>query len=367
MGSVNPILASIRSLAEPATWQRAVALADAGLPALTGQLTPNEIGRVYFVGCGTSYCAGQVGRHFVEQLAQIPAQAVQAHEFAAYAEPAILGRDTLVVAVSTSGDDEAAANALGRARGSGSRTLAVTAAADSLVTRVAEATVLTGGEGDTPPTKTSSYVQSLVTLWMLAHYLAEPRGLSDPARVAARRGEVEKASAAAREYLAGAEAPIFALARRYAGASAVFVVGSGPNVGTAQEGALKVVEMSKLFADGRALGDFAHGRFGVVDPSTPFLVVAPRGNASKKVLDFLSAAARVKAPTIVLADEASAGINDLATHVVELPKGVSELASPLVAIIPLYLFAYQLALERGWDPASRRYDFCPQKMRYRAK
>jgi fructoselysine-6-P-deglycase FrlB-like protein len=145
----------------------------------------------------------------------------------------------------------------------------------------------------------------------------------------------------------------------------VFVVGSGPNAGTAQEGALKVVEMSKLFADARELEDFAHGRFRVVDGSTPFLVVAPRGNASGKVLDFLTATSQVKAPTIVLTDEVSAGIRDLATHVVELPGGLTEVASPFLTIIPLYLFAYQLAFERGWDPMSRRYEgFFPQKMRY---
>ena len=205
MSSVSPILTSIRTLADPAIWERSVALADAGLPTLTGRIRPNEISRIYFVGCGTSYYAGQVARYFVEQLAQIPAQAVQAYEFAAYAEPAILGRDTLVVAVSQSGDTEAAANALGRARGAGSRTLAVTATAGSLVTQVAEATVLTGGEADTPPAKTSSYVQSLVSLWMLAHYLAEPRGLSDPDRVAARRGEIAKAAAAAKTFLADGE------------------------------------------------------------------------------------------------------------------------------------------------------------------
>ena len=367
MSSVNPILTSIRTLADPATWEKAVALADECLPALTGQLRPDEIGRVYLVGCGTSYYAGQVGRYFVERLAQIPAQAVQAYEFAAYAEPALLGRGTLAVAISTSGDTEAAANALVRARDSGARTLAVTATAGSLVTQVAEATVLTGGEGDTPPAKTSSYVQSLITLWMLAQHLAEPKGLGDPARVAARRGEIETAAVAASRYMAGAETAMFGLARRYASASAVFVVGSGPNVGTAQEGALKVVEMSKLFADARELEDFAHGRFRVVDPSTLFVVLAPGGRASNKVLDFLTATAHVKAPTIVVTDEPSSAIKGLATHVVEVPRGVSELASPLVTIIPLYLFAYQLAFERGWDPMSRRYeDFYPQKMRYAA-
>jgi glucosamine--fructose-6-phosphate aminotransferase (isomerizing) len=187
MTSVNPILTSIRTLAEPSTWERSVALADDLLPKFMRQVKPNEISRVYFVGCGTSFYAGQVGRYFVEQVARVPGQAVQAYEFAAYAEPTLLGRDTLVVAVSTSGDTEAAANALGRARDAGARTLAVTATAGSLVTRVAESTVLTGGERDTPPAKTSSYVQSLVSLWMLAHYLAEPRGLSDPTASMTRR------------------------------------------------------------------------------------------------------------------------------------------------------------------------------------
>lgn len=369
MSAVNPILTSIRSLADQATWDAPIALADASLPGFIRQLGGKGVSHVYFVGCGTSFYAGQVGRYFVEQLAHLPAQAVQAYEFAAHAEPAILGPDTLVVAVSQSGDTEAAVAALDLARSSGARTLAVTAIAGSAVTRVSDATVLTGGEGDTPPAKTSSYVQSLVALWMLAHHLAEQRREPGTARGAdrgvERRREVQLAATAARDYLAAAEAPIFALAHQYASAAAVFAVGSGPNVGTAQEGALKVVEMSKLFADARELEDFAHGRFRVVDGSTLFLIVAPQGKASGKALDFLSATAHVKAPTIVFTDEASPGVRGLATHVVQLPRGLSELASPLLTIIPLYLFAYQLAFERGWDPMSRRYEnFYPQKMRY---
>jgi fructoselysine-6-P-deglycase FrlB-like protein len=156
-----------------------------------------------------------------------------------------------------------------------------------------------------------------------------------------------------------------ALAQHFAGATKVFVLGTGPNAGTVEEASLKVIEMAKIFSEAQELEDFLHGRFREVDQVNPMLFVAPNGRASERILDFLSATNHVGAPSVVLTDQVTPGIERLATHVLRIPGGVPEYVTPLVYIVPLHLFAYHLALIRGFDPAARRYNFVPQKMRYR--
>jgi glucosamine 6-phosphate synthetase-like amidotransferase/phosphosugar isomerase protein len=95
--------------------------------------------------------------------------------------------------------------------------------------------------------------------------------------------------------------------------------------------------------------------------------VAPKGAASGRVLDFLTVMDHIQAPAVVLTDEVSEGIRELAAHVIQMPGGVDELMTPLLYIIPLHLFGYELALARGYDPNARRYNIVPQKVRYGEK
>lgn len=365
MSAVHPIVANIQSLADAATWERTLALADQAIPAWLARLSHERLERVYLFGCGTSYYAAQVGKYYVEHLAHIPAEAVQAFAFATYAEPALLGPRTLGVAVSTSGESEAVCDALARARSAGSPTLAVTAHSESSIARAADAVALTGGEDDRVPCKTKSYVQSLVTTSLLAVYLAEARGRGGVELVANWRREVSRAAEGARRFLDDGQRQIEELASRFAAAPNVFVLGAGPNAGTAEEGALKIIEMAKMYSEARELEDFLHGRLREVDQSTPLFLIAPPGRATRRVLDFLTVTDHVRAPSVVLTSDVTPGIQRLATHVIRLPNGLAEIATPLLYVVPLHLFAYHVAVKRGWDPLSRRYDdILPQKMRY---
>ena len=131
--------------------------------------------------------------------------------------------------------------------------------------------------------------------------------------------------------------------------------------------------MAKLPAEAQELEDFFHGRLREVDPATPLFFIAPKGCSSGRVLDFLTATDHIQAPTVVLTDEVSEGIRTLGTHVIQMPGGVDmaggldELLTPLLYIIPLHLFGYELALARGHDPNARRYPIVPQRVRYGEK
>ena len=361
MDKIHPILANILSLANPISWQSAIDLADQGIVAWLSGLDRRNFSKIYFTGCGTSLYNGQVAKYFCERLAHIPAEAVPAFSFASYAEPAVLGPHSLVVGISTSGDTHSVCAALERARQAGAVTLALTAFSGSPVTKAAApgATILTGGHTDLMGVKTSSYVQALVVLSILAARLGDR-----PDELPGWLEQVKAAAQGAAAYLAGQRGQIEQLARQYAKASNVFILGSGPNLGTAEEGSLKMIEMAKMYSECQELEDFFHGRLREVDQGSPMIFIAPSGPSIPRLLDFLTVTHHIGAPSIVLTDQDNPAIHSLATHVVQLPVVLDELATPLLYIIPLYLFGYEMALQRGFDPSARRYNLVPQKVKY---
>jgi glutamine---fructose-6-phosphate transaminase (isomerizing) len=353
------VMQTILTLAERATWQKSVDLADSAIPGWIRGLDRRKPERVYLVGCGTSHYAARAGKSFFESLAHVPADTHQGFEFATYAEPALLGPTTPVLGISTSGGSDAVVAALARAREAGAPTVAITSNADSAVARGADTVILTGGEGDKPNCKTASYVQSLIAPYLMALALGEQQGQIDAGKRAYWRGQIEEAHKAAAGWLER-RAEGEALARAFRDANNVVVLGSGPNVGTAQEASLKVIEMAKLYSEPQELEDFLHGRVREVDEHTPIIFIAPKGRASGRVLDFLTVTHRIGVPSAVLTNEVTPGIQRLARHLIHLPSDLDELATPFLYIVPLYVFACHLAILRGWEPTSRRYEgFAP--------
>jgi glucosamine--fructose-6-phosphate aminotransferase (isomerizing) len=154
------------------------------------------------------------------------------------------------------------------------------------------------------------------------------------------------------------------LAHQYAKASGVFILGSGPNLATAGESSLKVIEMAKMVSECQELEDFFHGRLNEVDPSTLVFFITPSGPSIPRLLDFLTVTHQVGVPSIVLTDQANPAIQALASHVIQLPVVLEEYASPLLSILPLYLFAHEIAVQRGLDPLSRRYAIDATKLKW---
>jgi glucosamine 6-phosphate synthetase-like amidotransferase/phosphosugar isomerase protein len=367
MNTQHPLMTNIMSLADGATWRRSIQAGDRALSKWRDGLARRRLAHVYFLGCGTSLYAGQVAKYAVEHIAHIPAEAVQAFAFATYAEPAILNSQTLVVGISTTGNTEAVCDALARAHEAGAPTLGITARPESKIAQVADYVIPTGVDV-TLSVKTRTYVCSLITLYLLALYLAETGDEGSGDVMAHWRQQIELAADGTRQFLECQQTEIKLLAERYAKAPMVFVFGTGPNAGTAEEASLKVAEMAKVFSEAQELENFLHGRFREVGENTPAFFIAPHSRASERVLDFLAVMEHVGAPSIVLTDQITTGIQRLATHVVRMPGGLEEFATPLLYIVPLYLLGYHMALERGYDPAARRYpDIVPQNVRYRER
>ena len=356
MNSVHPMLTNILALGDPATWQKSIRLAD---EALSSWKNPPDFKRVYLVGHGTSLYNGLVGETILEHLAGIPSKAVAGFAFSKYAETALLGPQTLVVGISTTGETESVCNALEHARQAGSSTLAITAHSNAPITHYADIVILSGGEDDQISVKTKSYVQALIAIYLLALHLA---GNSEKSSY--WLNQIQLAAQGVNRILQEQRNQIRSLAEKYASAPNVFVLGTGPNLGTAEEASLKIIEMAKMYSECQELEDFMHGRLREVDPGSPLFFIAPSGSASRKVLDFLTVTNIIKAPSIVLTDKITEGIQRLATHVIEMPIWLDEYATPLLYIVPMHLFGYEMALIRGHDPTARRYNIIPQKIRY---
>jgi glutamine---fructose-6-phosphate transaminase (isomerizing) len=360
MNSVHPMLANILTLADQTTWQKSIDLADEALSVW--MKTPRKFERVTLVGHGSSLYNCMVGESILEHIAGIPSKAVSAFAFSVYSETALLGSRTLVVGISTTGETQSVCDALVKGHEAGSPTLAITAHSDSAVTRYADAVILTGGEDDQISVKTKSYVQALISLYTLAIHLS-----GDQQRKGFWLNQIHIAAQSARQVVESQREQIKELAEKFAGAPNIFVLGTGPNLGTAEEASLKVIETAKMYSECQELEEFMHGRLREVDQDSPLIFIAPHGRASQRTLDFLTVTNMIHAPSVVITDNITAGIQRLATHVIHIPVSLDEFATPLLYVLPMHLFGYEMALQRGCDPDSRRYNLVPQNVKYQGE
>ena len=357
MNAVHPMLTNIRALANLETWQKSIDLANAILSNWSN--SPHKFERIYLVGHGSSFYNSQVGEYILEHIAGIPSKAIPAFAFSNYIESKMLGPHALVVGISTTGETQSVCEALERARQTGSATLAITAHQNSAIAQYADAVILTGGEDDQISVKTKSYVQALVPLYILAIHLAD---VEETGKY--WLNQIMLAAQGAGHIVQNGWVQIKQLAENFGKTPKVFVLGTGPNFGTAEEASLKIIEMAKMYSECQELEDFFHGRLREVDQNSPMFFIAPQGHASPRVLDFLTVLDTIQAPSIVITDQATAGIQRLATHIIQVPVSLDEFATPLLYVLPMHIFGYEMALQRGYDPTARRYNIVPQKVKY---
>lgn len=363
MDETKTLLSNIYSLGNWATWKLCLDQVEEGLQVWSSKTRGVNFRRIYLAGCGSSYYEGQVGKWIVEHIAHLPAEAKQAFSFANYMDPGLFASDILVVGLSTTGNTEAACEALSFARRHGATTLAVTASPDSQITRIAESTIYTGGHVSVI-VQTETYVQSLLALYLLSLSLAERGNHADSARPY-WQNQFRTAREITHEFLEVQGRKVIDLVDRYGSLDNFFILGNGPNAGTAEEAALKVIEMAKMYSDGGEMEDFFHGRDRELDRGTAVFYLAPQSHMLNRMFDLLTFNRKTGVPSIVLTCQDIAELNKLAYHAIVLQGSLDEYATPLVYITPLYLFSYHLALKRGFDPIARRYPFPALKVRYR--
>ncbi len=304
-----------------------------------------QIERVELVACGTASYAALVGAAAIQDWVGIPARVTVGSEFR-YSPPPIDGR-TLVIAVTQSGEtaDTIAPTRLARERGA--PIIAVTNTVGSAITREAHRVLFLQAGPEIAVAASKTFVAQVTTLVILAAAIAKARGalgLEQEQELGAALRALPAAAARTLENTTG----IPDLARRYVNSRGFMFVGRGYTYPTALEGALKLKEVSYVHAEGYAAGEMKHGPISLLDAECPLVAVATRSSVYEKLISNVMEGRARDARVIAVATEGDRNIERVADDVCWVPD-THEALSPILAIIPLQLFAYHVAIARGTD------------------
>ena len=302
--------------------------------------------RVEFVACGSAYYAALVGAQAVQDWSGLPARATVGSEFR-YAPPP-LDADTLVVAVTQSGETADTIAPTRYAREQGAPIVAVTNTVGSAITREADAVLFLQAGPEMAVAASKTYVTQVTTLVILAAAIAKVRGtLAEDAERELGAALHRLPNDAARA-LRNADERAVELARRYVNSRGFMFVGRGFGFPAALEGALKLKEVSYIHAEGYAAGELKHGPISLLDAEYPLVAVATRSPVYDKLISNVMEARARDAKVIAVATEGDPQIERFADEICWVPA-THDALSPVVAVIPLQLFAYHTAVARGTD------------------
>ncbi|GAA0429678.1 glutamine--fructose-6-phosphate transaminase (isomerizing) [Streptomyces luteireticuli] len=344
-------------LKEIAEQPKAVADTLLGRIDAAGQLTLDEVripasvlrevDKVVIVACGTAYHAGMIAKYAIEHWTRIPCETELASEFR-YRDP-ILDQRTLVIAISQSGETMDTLMALRHAREQGAKVLAICNTNGSTIPRESDAVLYTHAGPEVAVASTKAFLTQLVACYLVALCLGQVRGTKWGDEVGAVIRELDGIGTQVEEVL-GTMEPVRELARSLAGAGTVLFLGRHVGYPVALEGALKLKELAYMHAEGFAAGELKHGPIALVEQDLPVVVVvpSPRGRSvlHDKIVSNIQEIRARGARTIVIAERGDEAVRPYADHLIEIPA-TPVLLQPLVATVPLQVFACELATARG--------------------
>lgn len=305
----------------------------------------NLIDRVYIIACGTSYHAGLIAKNLIEGWARIPCEVEVASEFR-YRNP-IITPTTLVVAVSQSGETADTLAAIRDARVKGARVFGITNVVGSPVARESDGVIYTKANKEIAVASTKSFLGQVVSLTLLALLLAQVKGKLKMNQVRLLFRELADTAEQVESILSNTEA-IDEAARACVDAKSALFIGRGMGAAIANEGALKLKEISYLHAEAYPAGEMKHGPIALIDEGFPVIAVATKSPVYDKIVSNLQEAKARGAQVVVVATEGDEEIKKHADHVIYIPK-VRDTFSAITASVPLQLFARAIAVERGCD------------------
>ena len=311
-------------------------------------LSPPEIRsleRVHLVGCGTSLHAAQVGRHYMERLAGIPAEAESASEFR-YRDP-IIGPRTLVVSIGQSGETADTVAAMHLAKEKGATLVTICNAMESQAARISDGALYMRAGLEVGVASTKTFISSLTILYLLAAYLGRARGNLDGAATKLLVEELSRVPGLIGEILSEADS-YRDLALRIGNYGNFLFLGRGASAAIASEGALKLKEISYIHAEGYPAGEMKHGPIALIDPGICTVALATDDGMREKTLSNIrevKARAGVVAAVLTRGDDEAAGEVDYPLFIPPAPQFLQ----PILATIPLQLLSYYIALLRGCD------------------
>jgi glucosamine--fructose-6-phosphate aminotransferase (isomerizing) len=304
-----------------------------------------SIQRVHILACGTSWHAGIVGKYLLERHAGLSAQVETASEFR-YRGP-VLEPDTLVVALSQSGETADTLAAVRMAQRAGLKALSIGNTLGAAIPRQAEFNLHTRCGPECGVASTKAFAGQLTALALLTLHAGRARGFMPESEARDWAAELDALPELLRRTLFLDE-QIRGIAAEFAKSEHFLYIGRGVNYPTALEGALKLKEISYIHAEGFPAGEMKHGPLALVDARTPVVAIATRSDAFEKTLSNIEEARARGARLIALCTEGELRLRGKAEHVLELPA-VGEHFSPILNVVPLQLLAYHIADLRGCD------------------
>ena len=306
-----------------------------------------EIDKIVIVACGTAFHAGMIAKYAIEHWTRIPCETELASEFR-YRDP-ILDPRTLVVAISQSGETMDTLMALRHAREQGAKVLAICNTNGSTIPRESDAVLYTHAGPEVAVASTKAFLTQLVACYLVALYLGQVRGTKWGDEIDIVIRELSKISTQVDEVL-GTMEPVRELARSLSGKNTVLFLGRHVGYPVALEGALKLKELAYMHAEGFAAGELKHGPIALIEDDMPVVVVvpSPRGRSvlHDKIVSNIQEIRARGARTIVIAEEGDETVAPYADHLIRIPA-TPTLLQPLVATVPLQVFACELATARG--------------------
>jgi glucosamine--fructose-6-phosphate aminotransferase (isomerizing) len=304
-----------------------------------------DIEQVVIIGCGSSYHSGLVGKYALERWARLPVQAEMASEFR-YRDP-VIGRSTLVIAVSQSGETADTLEAVRHARHLRAKVLAVTNTVGSTISRESDAALYTRGGPEVAVASTKAVITQITAMYLVGLYLAQVRGTRDPDEVRAHLADLQRVPALVQEVL-DRMGPVRQLARSLVDEERVLFLGRHVGYPMALEGALKLKELAYIGAEGFPAGEIKHGPIALIEEGTPVVVIAPRHALQAKLVNNVQEVRARGARTIVIATDGDESVTPYADTIIRIPDTKS-LLTPLLTIVPLQVLSAEIARARGLD------------------
>jgi glucosamine--fructose-6-phosphate aminotransferase (isomerizing) len=308
-----------------------------------------DINKIIVLACGTSFYAGQVAKYALEHWCRIATEVELSHEFR-YRDPIVDG-NTLVVSISQSGETMDTLMAVRYAKEQGAKTLSICNTNGSTIPRESDAVLYTHAGPEIAVASTKAFLAQITAAYLLGLYLAQLRGNIFQGQIKDILADLGKIPAKIQRILEN-EKQIKELGRSMADAKSVLFLGRHVGFPVAMEGALKLKELAYIHAEGFAAGELKHGPIALIEEGQPVFVVvpSPRGRDSlhSKVVSNIQEVRARGAKTIVIAEEGDEAVKAYAEHVFYIPEAPTLLA-PLLATVPLQIFALELAQAKGYD------------------
>ncbi|MGB9800579.1 MAG: glutamine--fructose-6-phosphate transaminase (isomerizing) [Thermanaerothrix sp.] len=304
-----------------------------------------RIKRICITACGTAAHAGMVGKYLIERLARIPVEVDIASEFR-YRDP-IVDEDTVVLAISQSGETADTLAAMDEGRRKGATLWAIVNVIGSQAMRIADGYIAMQAGPEIGVASTKAFTAPLVDLYMLAILLGDLRGVlsqRDRKRLVADLRLIPDLVSRCLDR----EPEVLQVARELRYIRNILYLGRGINMPIAYEGALKLKEISYIHAEAYPAGEMKHGPIALIDRDMPVLAIAPKDPWYEKMISQIEQAKARGGSVIAVATEGDDRLPELCDHIFWVPE-TPWLLSPVITVIPLQLFAYHIAALRGLD------------------